>query len=180
MSVLSKQALRHRIKTTYGTLTDQQRADWDLELAERLARHTRFEKAQTVLAFYSIANEPDTHRLCELWYRQKTLLLPKVEGKQLELRLYEGPDSLTKGAYGIMEPTGKPFDKIGKIDLAIVPGMAFTRNGLRLGRGGGFYDRLLARPDWQAYTIGFCYPFQVVDDLTVEPFDRPVDEVMAP
>lgn len=74
---------------------------------------------------------------------EKQILLPVVTGDDLELRVYTGPGDLATGAYGIEEPTGALFTDYDAIDFIVVPGVAFDRNGNRLGRGKGYYDRLL-------------------------------------
>lgn len=119
----------------------------------------------------------DTHAFIQKWSREKRILLPVVVGDDLELRLYTGPEDLAIGAYGIEEPTGARFTDYTAIDLIIVPGVAFDRNGNRLGRGKGYYDRLLPRIP-SAYKIGICFPFQVVEEVPAEPFDIRMDEII--
>ena len=107
------------------------------------------------------------------------VLLPVVVGDDLELRLYQGEDSLRAGAYNIMEPVGPLFppEAYGQIELAIVPGMAFDAAGHRLGRGKGYYDRLLPRLA-SAYKVGVCYPFQFIADVPSEEHDVAMNEVV--
>jgi 5-formyltetrahydrofolate cyclo-ligase len=81
------------------------------------------------------------------------------------------------GAYGILEPTGPLFTDYDSIDLAVVPGVAFTRDGVRLGRGKGYYDRLL--PRIKSPKVGICFPFQILESIPTEPFDVKMDEVVA-
>ena len=121
-------------------------------------------------------DEVQTHDFVEKWHRQKTVLLPVVKGDELELRIYTGRQNLKTGeAYHIEEPTGEAFTAYEKIDLAIIPGVSFDARGNRLGRGKGYYDKLL--PLLHSYNIGICYNFQVNEKLPVEPFDRRMDEV---
>jgi 5-formyltetrahydrofolate cyclo-ligase len=94
----------------------------------------------------------------------------------LELRLYSGRDSLRVGAYNILEPVGPVFSDYDSIDLAVVPGVAFTADGIRLGRGKGYYDRLL--PRIKARKIGICFPFQILHSIPAESFDIRMDEVI--
>lgn len=143
----------------------------------RLQNHPRFRAARTILLYHSLPDEVYTHGLIDT-IEGKTLLLPRVTGEgTMELRVYSGKDDLAEGAFHIMEPCGAPFGNYGSIDLAVVPGMAFDAAGNRLGRGKGYYDRLL--PDIpQAYKIGICFPFQVVDNVPTEPTDIAMDEVV--
>ena len=100
-----------------------------------------------------------------------------VVGDDLELRLYAGDDRLAPGAFHIEEPRGEPFTDYAGIDLAVIPGVAFDRAGNRLGRGKGYYDRLLPRLA-DTYKIGLCYPFQLADSLPAEAHDVRMDEVV--
>lgn len=100
-----------------------------------------------------------------------------VVGDELELRLYTGPADLSIGSYGIAEPTGELFTDYAAIDLAVIPGVAFDAVGHRLGRGKGYYDRLL--PHIGATKIGICFPFQWVEEVPAEPFDICMDEVIS-
>ncbi|MDL2305912.1 5-formyltetrahydrofolate cyclo-ligase, partial [Bacteroides sp. OttesenSCG-928-D19] len=79
----------------------------------------------------------------EKWSKTKTIILPVVEGGILQLRTYSTPENLDTGLYGIKEPSGEYFTNYHLIDLAIIPGMAFDASGNRLGRGKGYYDKLL-------------------------------------
>lgn len=130
------------------------------------------------MLYHSLKDEVDTHAFIRKWSREKRILLPVVVGDDLELRLYTGPEDLTVGAYGIEEPTGALFTDYAAIDLIVVPGVAFDRDGNRLGRGKGYYDRLLPRIP-SAYKIGICFPFQVVDEVPAEPFDIRMDEIIS-
>ena len=119
----------------------------------------------------------DTHEFIRKWSREKRILLPVVVGDDLELRLYTGPEDLNPGAYGIEEPTGELFTDYADIDFIAVPGVAFDRNGNRLGRGKGYYDRLLPRIP-SAHKAGICFPFQLVEEVPAEPFDIRMDEII--
>ena len=103
----------------------------------------------------------------------------KADGTpEMEFFDYE-PTALADGAYGIAEPQGESVCAAAEIDLMIVPGVAFTREGVRLGRGKGYYDRYLAREGVRAYTVGVCYACQLLQELPSEEHDRRVDIVVA-
>ena len=95
----------------------------------------------------------------------------------MELRLFTGEADLRPGAFGIMEPVGQLVTDYDHIDLAVVPGMAFDACGHRLGRGKGYYDRLLPRLS-HCYKIGICFDFQKVPSVPTEPTDIAMDEVL--
>lgn len=101
---------------------------------------------------------------------------PRVQGHHLTF--HAGRD-LVPGAFGIHEPTDhSPEVPLQEIDAFICPGLAFDPSGHRLGRGRGFYDRLLAQSRPDALKIGICFPFQLVPDAFPEPHDIPMDAVI--
>lgn len=149
-------------------------------IASQLFLHPRIKDASTVLLYYSMPDEVDTHELVDMLNeRGKTVLLPRVrDEKGMDLIVYTGKDNMKEaGSFHILEPQGEPFTDFGKIEVAIIPGVAFTRNGKRLGRGRGYYDRLLPLLT-KAYKIGICFPFQILDDVPVDSYDFPMDEVI--
>jgi len=88
-------------------------------------------------------------------------------------------DKLEKGAFGIQESTGTVFTDFASIDLAVIPGVAFDAAGNRLGRGQGFYDRLLTRlQQYNIYKIGICFDFQRVGNVPTEAHDVRMDEIL--
>jgi 5-formyltetrahydrofolate cyclo-ligase len=95
------------------------------------------------------------------------------------MNFYDISEGVFKGAFGIMEPIATTPIEPSEIDVMIVPGVAFTRNGARLGRGKGFYDKYLSHKDFHAYTIGVCYPCQVVEDLPSEPHDQVLNQIVS-
>ena len=106
------------------------------------------------------------------------MLLPCVKGDQLELRLFQGLDSLKPGeGFGIPEPVGEEFTDYAAIDVVVVPGVAFDAKGNRLGRGRGYYDRIL-RETGETKKIGVCFDFQFVESVPTEPFDVLMDAVL--
>lgn len=140
-----------------------------------------WKEAQTVLLYHALPDEPDLQSLLDEGLLQgKQLLLPVVVGDDLVLKHFKGSDSLREGAFHILEPVGKdfPLEQYHQIDLALIPGMAFDCAGHRLGRGRGYYDRLLPRIP-QAHTLGICFPFQLLDSIPVESHDINVDEVIS-
>ncbi len=144
-------------------------------LLEQIESHPHFINATTVLLYHSLPDEVQTHAFVDKWYRHKKILLPVVVGDILELRHYTGKDCLKEGAFHIEEPTGEAFTDYEDIEFSIIPGVSFDKHGNRLGRGKGYYDKLL--PLLKSYNIGICYRFQAMEEIPVEPFDRSMDEV---
>lgn len=171
-----KKALRKLIAQRKALYSLAQRKVLSAALLKQLERHPLFMEARTVLLYYSLKDEVYTHEFVERWHQKKAILLPVVKGDELELRYYTGKDDLRMGSYGIGEPVGKLFTDYPRIDLTIVPGVSFDKGGNRLGRGKGYYDRLL--PKLSSYNIGICYAFQVCDAIPCEAFDRKMDAVL--
>ena len=113
----------------------------------------------------------------EKWYNRKQLLLPVVVGDELELRRFSSPNDLQVGAYNIQEPVGECFNDFSAIELVVVPGMAFDKQGHRLGRGKGYYDRLLPKLT-NAYKLGVCFPYQYIEEVPTDEHDIRMDEVL--
>lgn len=137
-----------------------------------------FQQVETLLLYWSMDDEVYTHDFVEQWYKSKFLLLPCVEGDSLLLRQYTGRDSLQPGPqFGIPEPVGPVFNDLNNIQMIVVPGMAFDKRGGRMGRGRGFYDRLLKSTP-NAVKVGVAFNFQIFDNIPMEPFDVPMDYVV--
>ena len=138
----------------------------------------RFRKAASVLLFWSMPDELYTHDFIRRWHGEKTIILPVVDGNRLRLALFEGEESLRRNAtMNLYEPQGYDYPSPETIELAIIPGIAFDRNLHRLGRGRGYYDRLL--PQLNTYNIGVCFDFQLLNVIPFGEYDILMDEVVS-
>lgn len=138
-----------------------------------------FQQARVVLLYWSMADEVQTHAFVDKWYKDKVLLLPCVDGDDLRLRQYTGPECMVAGEqFGIGEPTGEEYKDLDKVELIIVPGVAFDRQCNRMGRGRGFYDRLLKSTP-NALKVGVAFDFQMLDTIPTEPFDVKMNHVIS-
>ena len=144
---------------------------------KQLEQDEHFLAAQTILMYYSLPDEVDTHGFINKWCQEKQIVLPVVVGEELDLRHFTSANELRTGSFGIAEPTGDLFTDYNQIDVVIVPGIAFDQNGNRLGRGKGYYDRLLPKLS-KAYKIGICFPYQLVAEVPTEPTDIQMDSVI--
>ena len=143
---MTKSEVRQEIRRRKAACSTEERAALSREVTAKLAATPQWQQARTVLLYHSLPDEVATHDLiAEALAAGKRVLLPVVVGDDLELREYSVPSGLREGAFHIQEPTGAPFTDYAAIDLAIIPGIAFTPDGRRLGRGRGYYDRLLAQ-----------------------------------
>jgi len=148
------------------------------KVCKKLEQLPVFSKAKIILLFWSLPDEISTHYLIKKWAQEKTILLPIVKNEELFLRKFCGADNLTCGCFNIQEPDTEDFADFNSIDLAIIPALAFDKQGTRLGRGKGFYDRLL--PRIKAKKIGICFDFQLVEKLPSDAWDVKMDLVIAP
>ncbi len=174
-----KSELRRKIRQLKRDYTEMQLRELSALPMRQLLAHERVKAAQTVLMYSSLPDEvytPDAlDRLAEAG---KRVLLPVVTGDTtMRLHVYGSRNDMRAGAYGIMEPTGEVFDNLSAIDVAVVPGIAFDRNNNRMGRGKGYYDRFLASIP-QAYKIGICFKFQLVDEIPAGQLDIKMDEII--
>lgn len=173
-----KKALRIEIRQLKRACPLEERRRKSLSVWEAVERDEVFQQAETVLAYWSMDDEVYTHDFVNKWAGNKTLLLPCVKGDELELRYFDGEERLQPGeGYAIPEPVGELFTDWGKIDLILVPGVAFDKSGNRLGRGKGYYDKVLKQMG--AYKLGVCFDFQLVERVPVEPHDVKMDRVVA-
>lgn len=155
--------------TTLESLSEQ--------ILSKLENDLHFKESKRILLYYSLHDEVNTHKFIEKWCDHKEIILPVVINEtDLELRVFKGKECLKKGAFGILEPQGETFENYGAIELAVIPGVAFDNNNNRLGRGKGYYDRILCNID--CYKIGICFPFQFINHIPTGPFDIKMDQII--
>ncbi|MDD6028636.1 MAG: 5-formyltetrahydrofolate cyclo-ligase, partial [Bacteroidales bacterium] len=147
------------------------------DVCRTLLRHPRLQSASHILAFWPLPDEVDIRAsVRELWRLGHDIYLPRVvSDTEMVACPYLGDSSLSPGAFGILEPATPP-STLHKDTVALVPGIAFDKQCHRLGRGRGYYDRFLSLH--KPYTIGLCYPFQIVSHVPHDNLDIPVDEVL--
>ena len=133
--------------------------------------------AGTVAAYYSMGTEPETHRLVfAMWKRGTYVMLPRQRADgDLDWASYEGPDSLVPGPRGLLEPSepSRGVDAISRAALVLVPALAVDHRGQRLGRGGGSYDRALARVGQRVPVVALLYDGELIDQVPAEPARPP-------
>ena len=175
---LTKTSLRREVKRLKELLTEEDRLCKSAAIWAKVENMPRFLRAASVLLYWSMSGEVYTHDFVRRWCNEKTIILPVVDGDQLRLAPFEGEQSLRlNAAMNLYEPQGSDYLSPQSIVLAIVPGIAFDRNHHRLGRGRGYYDRLLHR--LHTYKVGVCFDFQLFDTIPYGEYDISMDEVMA-
>ena len=175
----TKQEIRKEMAGMRRQVSAENRALWSAAVQEQIEKEECFLQADTVLAYYPMPDELDLRNLLIKWLGMKRLVLPIVVGDDIRLKVYEGEERMRPGRFGILEPdTEEWFEDWQSIDCILVPGVAFTPDGARMGRGKGYYDRFLPQVP-KASKIGVCYPFQLVDEVPVNADDRFMDKVIS-
>ncbi len=174
---MDKNDLRIVIQQRKKELSKEEKKASSKAVFEVLENSRVFQEAKHVLCYWSLFDELDTHDFVNKHYVSKRIYLPRVVGKEVEIVPYYGEASMQKGAFGIMEPQGSAISNYKEIDLVIVPGVAFTKEGNRMGRGGGYYDRLLPLLT-NATKVGVCYQCQILDHVPIEVHDIKMDLVI--
>lgn len=171
----SKFDIRSRIRNLKSMLTEIDRISAADAVFARLEQSAAFQLADKILMYHSLPDELDTRRFLDKWKNQKRFFLPRVNGAELELLPYD-ESRLEIGSFHIEEPTGSDTHPVEEIEVIIVPGVAFDKKGNRIGRGKGFYDRLLKTA--KAMKIGIGYHFQLFDELPSDQHDVGMDMII--
>lgn len=172
----AKQKMRELIIQKRRILLQEDRQRMSAAILAQLEQMTCFGEAKTILLYYPVNNEVDVLPLFKR-YKDKTLLLPVSHRKEMTASPFEGNDKMHRGKFRIPEPTTPTFT--GNIDLIIVPAVAYDKQGRRLGRGGGYYDRFLKKYP-NAMFIGVGYDFQLVEEVPAEHHDQKVHRIILP
>ncbi len=173
----AKQRMRELLIQKRRMLSAEERTAQSELILSQLEKMTVFREAKTVLLYYPKNNEVDVLPLFKRYKRDKVLLLPVTHRNGMTANPYEGNDKMHRGKVGIPEPTTPPFE--GNIDVIIVPAVAFDKEGNRLGRGGGYYDRFLKKQSHATF-IGVGYDFQLVDEVPVRKHDEKMHRIILP
>jgi 5-formyltetrahydrofolate cyclo-ligase len=180
----AKADLRRRLLAGRARLGPDQRGAAGRALRDAVLGLPQVQMAGTVAAYVSVGTEPDTRGLVfALWKRGSYVLLPLLRADgDLDWASYEGPDSLRPGPRGLLEPSEPPRGRaaITSSDLVLVPALAAAPDGMRLGRGGGSYDRVLARVGAGIPTIALLYDGELLAEVPSGPHDQRVRLIARP
>jgi 5-formyltetrahydrofolate cyclo-ligase len=179
-----KAELRSSVLAGRRLLGPAERAAAGRRLRDAVLDAPQAQMAGAVAAYISVGSEPETRSLIfALWKRGTYVLLPLLRpDNDLDWASYEGPDSLVPGPRGLLQPVESPrgVHAVTSADLVIVPALAVDRRGNRLGRGGGSYDRALARVGPAVPTIALLYDGELLADVPAAARDQPVRAVAQP
>jgi 5-formyltetrahydrofolate cyclo-ligase len=179
-----KAELRAEMLAARRQLSPAERHSAGRQLRDAILEDPQAQMAGTIAAYVSVATEPATQALIFAFFKRGSyVLLPLLRpDNDLDWASYEGPDSLVPGPRGLLQPAEPPrgVTAITSADLVLVPALAADRQGHRLGRGGGSYDRALARVGPAIPTIALLYDHELLDAVPAGPLDRPVRAVAQP
>ncbi len=175
---MDKAALRHEMLEKRKAIAGLRRQEAEEAILQKLTGRPEWERARTVALYYPVRGEVGLMKLLGL-KDGKRCLFPKVDGNELRFCRVVSEQELSPGAYGIPEPGLRcPEVSETELDLFLVPGVAYSETGYRLGYGGGYYDRVLSRKGIWQMAVGVAFSCQVVSELPVDSWDMKVDLVL--
>jgi len=176
---ITKAELRTEIGKKRRYITPLQKTKFDEQIYKNIIGMTEWKKAKNIFIYISTEEEVSTIKLIEDCFGKKKIIVPKSHTKFNTLTLHEikSFDDTAKGKYSILEPL--PHTKIidpKNVDLAIIPGIVFDKNGHRIGHGKAYYDGL--SPHLKCQKIGLAYEVQIVDNIPAQEHDIPVNQIV--
>lgn len=178
MSFGEKREIRRRVRERIAALASERKAEKSALIEKELSNCDAVRSAAVIALFASLADEPQTRGLIADLSRAHTVVLPRVEGDEMDFYEYS-PSDMAVGAFGIEEPAAVEAVSPEEIDVIMVPAVAYTADGARLGRGRGYYDRYMSRRGFRAAKIGVCFAEQIVAHIPAQPHDIAVDKVVS-
>ena len=175
---MDKKELRAQIRALKRAMTEEQIVSKSEKLGELFAESELYKNAKTIYGYLPYNQEVRTVAMLEQAIRDgKKVAVPKCYGDTMNFIYMDDLSKVESGYAGIPEPIADDPVADDKTALVLMPGMAFTKNGDRMGYGGGFYDKFLAAEP-EHPTLALCYDFQMVESLPTEEYDIPVDCVL--
>lgn len=180
---MTKEALRRRARNRLLEISDEQRREASARISDRIWTVDEISAARVLFLYASTGREVDTDAIAlEALRRGITVVYPRClpETRAMVLHAVQAPGRMwAEGPFGIREPDpADPVVGVGDVDVALVPGLAWDRAGGRLGRGQGYYDRLLLSRQWQGTTCGLFLAAQEFERVPVTELDAPLDMVV--
>ena len=183
-TALRKTALRDQLVTARNRRPLLEVSESAQAIAEHLLATPEIRRAATVAAYVSVGTEPGTGPLLDrlLAMGRRVVVPVLLPDYDLDWAVYDGPRSVVRARAGLLEPTGPRLgvEAVATADVVLTPGLAVDRTGLRMGRGGGCYDRALGRVPVGTFTCTLLYAGELLDEVPAAPHDRRVTAVATP
>jgi len=179
-----KHKIRKHIKSIISSYSMLEKAQKSAIIRDRLFNEEEFKRARVVMFYVSLQDEVDTLAMIdEALKAGKRIAVPvilKKENRLIAGEIHNRLEDLESQHFGIYQPRQDRVKEVplDDIDLVVVPGVAFDRKNIRLGRGHGYYDRFLSGLPKRTKTIGLAFDFQVLEDLPQDPHDVPVSKII--
>lgn len=175
---VNKELIREEMRQRREAMPSTDVLAFSGQIVNKLLQLKPLRDARVIMGYMSIRNEVDLEPAYEqLAVEDRVLLLPRVEGHQIQAVRFTGKQEMRTSAYGIWEPSGPAWD-VQQIDAVLVPGLAFDYQGYRVGYGRGYYDRFLPQLRKDAFLCGVCYEFQVIASCGPHQADHPVNWIV--
>lgn len=175
--MITKSELRKLISNKKKEYSVDAKLEKSRDIFEQVRQIKEFQEAKRVLCYWSMPDEVPTQDFVIEMSADKDIFLPVVSGDDLLIRKFTGTDNMEEGVFAtLFEPSNTEDININDVDLVLVPGVAFDLSGRRMGRGKGFYDRLLVNTN--IYKIGICFDFQLVERVPTDENDILMNKVV--
>ena len=173
-----KKRIRKEIRRLKNAVSLEEKTNRSIAILEKVEQLPEFMAAETVMFYWAMADEVQTSDFVIKWSASKRVILPCVNGNDLDLRVFRGTEDLIAGEnFGIPEPSGELFTAYNEIDLILVPGVAFDVDNNRMGRGKAYYDKLLS--SLKAFKLGVCFDFQLLQSVPTDEHDIKMDQIVS-
>lgn len=173
---MDKKELRNHIKALKKQQSKESLLSQSKMILNKLENHKDFIKAKIVMLYSSLPDEVNTHDFIDRWRNEKKIILPTVVGDDIIPVELAQDTGFIIGDFNILEPQNEVYE--GDYDLIIVPGVAFDKDGNRIGRGKGYYDRFLSK-HLDIKRIGICFDFQLIERVPTEDNDIKMHEIIS-
>ena len=172
-----KKRIRFDMKHLKEDLSSEEKEEAAASVFAKIEKSQEFTLANAIMIYWSTPDELPTQAFIKKWHDKKIFILPSIKGHKLNLKRYSSDANMVQRALGIYEP-GLTEIYSGKIDLIIVPGVAFDRKKKRLGRGKGYYDRFFRKV--KVFKIGVGFDCQLIESVPTNMFDKRLDIIVTP
>lgn len=175
MSKIDKNFIRNTISKKRDSLNQNEKNIYDKKIIEYFIGLEQYEKAKDICIYVNFKSEINTKAIIEIALRDgKTIYAPRIKkNRDMEFIKIKSLGDLEKNKMGILEPKLNLIESVKKVDINILPGLAFDLKGGRIGYGGGYYDRYFQNID--CLNISLCYAIQIIEKIPMEKHDIKYD-----